>query len=307
MSASDDRRVVREGTVVSEDTVVSEGTVVREGTVDGLAAVIVETPHSRAAISLFGGQVISFVPAGSKSDVLWVSPLLATLPTPIRGGIPVCWPYFSREGQPGDVPSHGYARTARWTLTATNTTPDGEVEIELEPGGLDHLDLRLQMTVVVGADLRQGLHTSNSGAQPVRLTEALHNYFRVSDATAVRVEGLSGRGYIDKFDGGRTHHQDGEWTLSPDDPRSDRLYPDAGGTYRLVDPGLGRVITVTGYSARSAIVWNPGEAGGAAMADVGAHWREFVCVETANAGPDVIDLGAGETHSMWQQIDVAAT
>ncbi|WHU49672.1 D-hexose-6-phosphate mutarotase [Gordonia sp. L191] len=277
---------------------------VRRGTVHGLDAHIIETPHAQAAISVFGGQVVSFRPAGSVDDVLWVSPALADLPTPIRGGIPVCWPYFAREGQTGDVPSHGYARTARWAITGSVVTGTGEVEISLAPEGLDHLDLRLSMTVRVGATLEQGIHTHNPGTAPVRLTEALHNYFRVSDVADVRVEGLAGLTYADKFDGGAIHPQHGEWALPGSPARSDRLYPGAGGTYRIVDPGFGRVIEIRGREARTAVVWNPGADVAAGMADVGPHWRGFVCVETANAGPDVVEVPAGATHSMWQTISV---
>ncbi|WP_246007588.1 D-hexose-6-phosphate mutarotase [Gordonia oryzae] len=278
---------------------------IRPGTVHGLDAHLIETPNARAAISVFGGQVLSFRPVGTGHDVVWVSPVLADLPTPIRGGIPVCWPYFAREGQTGDVPSHGYARTARWAITGSVVAETGEVEVSLAPEGLDHLGLRLSMTVRVGATLEQGIHTHNPGATTARLTEALHNYFRVSDVADVRVEGLAGLTYADKFDGGAIHPQHGEWTL-PDSPaRSDRLYPGAGGTYRIIDPGFDRVIEIQGRQARTAVVWNPGAEVAQGMADVGPHWREFVCVEIANAGPDVIQIDAGATHSMWQTISVA--
>jgi glucose-6-phosphate 1-epimerase len=277
---------------------------VRRATVHGLDAVIIESGHSTAAISVFGGQVISFVPAGSDTDVLWVSPQLAAVPTPIRGGVPVCWPYFAREGQSGDVPSHGYARTAEWTLTGGART-DAGVDLELEPLGLDHLAVGLRMTVHVGTHLEMGLHTHNPGDEPATITEAFHNYFRVSDATDVHVEGLAGLPYLDKFDDMRTHEQQGDWALPHDLPRSDRVYSGSGGRYRLIDPDLRRTITVAARSARSAVVWNPGEAGAATMGDVGAHWREFVCVEAANVGPDAVSVPAGATHSMWQTIAVS--
>ncbi|MGW0035503.1 D-hexose-6-phosphate mutarotase [Gordonia sp. NPDC003376] len=270
----------------------------------GLDAILVETPHARAAVSLFGGQVLSFIPTGAE-DVFWVSPLVKAPPTPIRGGTPVCWPYFGKEGQTGDVPSHGYARTAGWTATGGRALDTGDVEIELEPEGLDHLDLRLRMTLRVGASLEQTLHTTNPGTRSVRLTEAFHNYFRVSDATAVHVDGLSGLTYLDKFDGMTAHEQTGDWRLPADPARSDRIYPGAGGRYRLVDPGLGRRIEIVTQGAHSAVVWNPGEAVASGMADVGPHWRGFVCVEAANAGPDVVEVPGRTTHSMSQIITVS--
>ncbi len=277
----------------------------RRATHEGFDAIIVETPHAVAAISIFGGQVVSFRPSGEAHDVLWLSPLAAAPPTPIRGGVPVCWPYFAREGQTGDVPSHGYARTATWSLLESRTNDDGSVEVDLVPDELHHLPMRLSMTVRVGTGLEHTLHTHNPGPAPLALTEALHNYFRVSDATAVHVEGLAGLTYLDKFDDQRPHQQDGDWRLPDDQPRSDRLYPGAGGTYRLVDPGYQRVITVRAHDAHTAVVWNPGSESASSMPDVGAHWPEFVCVESANAGPDVVEVAPGSTHSIRQSISVA--
>ncbi len=271
----------------------------------GLEAIIVETPQARAAVSLFGGHVLSFVPTGAV-DVFWVSPLVKAPPTPIRGGTPVCWPYFGKEGQTGDVPSHGYARTARWTVTGGGVLDGGDVEVHLAPVGLGHLDLRLRMTLRIGASLEQTLSTTNPGTRPVRLTEALHNYFRVSDATAVHVDGLAGLTYLDKFDDMAAHEQDCDWRLPADPARSDRIYPGAGGRYLLVDPGLGRRIEIVTQGARSAVVWNPGEAVASGMADVGLHWRGFVCVEAANAGPDVVEVPGQTTHSMSQTITVSS-
>ena len=272
----------------------------------GLDALLVDTPLATAAVSLFGGQVVSFAPAGQQ-DVFWLSPLRAELPTPIRGGTPVCWPYFGRQGQSNEVPAHGFVRTVPWQLVAASREANGTVVLELEPPPLQDLALRLRMQLRIGRTLEQRLSTTNAGTQPVRFTEALHNYFRVGDAATVRIEGLDGLTFLDKNDGGNAHVQQGHWDLhDPRDPgRADRLFPGAGGSYRLVDPGLRRRIDLQVDGGRSAVVWNPGEAGAARMADVGPHWREFVCLEAANAGPDVVELAPGATHTLVQTISAA--
>lgn len=277
---------------------------VRLGRFEGLDAVLVETPHASAAIALFGGQVLSYVPRGGQ-DVFWLSPLRAELPTPIRGGTPVCWPFFGRQGQGDDVPSHGFVRTLPWKLVEARAADDG-ITVVLEPPALQGLDLRLRTEVHVGRHLRQALLTTNAGSAPVVFTEALHNYFRVADVEQVRVEGLDGRTYLDKNDGYRAHAQHGDWILAdPRDPgRSDRTYPAAGGRYRLVDPGLGRAIELHVEGGRSAVVWNPGAQAAAKMADVGPHWRQFLCVEAANAGPDLVALAPGQAHALVQAIAV---
>ncbi|MDY6808539.1 MAG: D-hexose-6-phosphate mutarotase [Actinomycetota bacterium] len=278
---------------------------VRYDTVHGLDVVVVETPTATASISLFGGQVVSFVPADSTTDVIWLSPQVASPPTPIRGGVPLCWPYFAREGQPDDAPSHGYARTAIWEMTGGRTTDSGDVELTLAPRQIEKVTLEVQLSVRVGDALEQHLRTHNPASETVTMTEAFHNYLRVADVGSVRVAGLGGLTYLDKFDDMRTHTQHSDWVLPADDPRSDRIYPGAGGEYRLIDPVLQRAIDVTVHGGQSAVVWNPGEHGAADMADVGPHWREFVCVEAANAGPDVIDVPAGGTHTLTQTISVA--
>ena len=98
----------------------------RFGEFQGLPALLVQTPFSRAAISLFGGHVLSWIPNGF-DDVLWLSPVSKRPPDPIRGGIPVCWPYFARQGQPPDAPMHGLVRTLQWQVTHAQQNADGEI------------------------------------------------------------------------------------------------------------------------------------------------------------------------------------
>ncbi|WP_313344919.1 lytic murein transglycosylase [Stenotrophomonas sp.] len=272
--------------------------------VQGFPAWKVETPLASAAISVFGGQLLSFVPKGGQ-DVMWLSPTAQALPTPIRGGSPVCWPYFGRQGQGTDVPSHGFVRNVPWTLQSAQREADGTVVLTLAPPTLENLDLRLSMQVRIGHTLEQRLTTENTGRQPVTFTQALHNYFRVSDAMQVTVSGLDGLSYLDKFENYATPRtQQGDWSLNdPRDPgRSDRIYTQAGGRYLLKDPGLKRSIEITTQGSRSLVAWNPGEAGAAKMADVGPGWRNYVCLEAANAGPDVVTLAPGARHVLQQTL-----
>lgn len=276
------------------------------GQFEGLEAWLVQTPHSTAAISVFGGQLLSFVPAGGQ-DVMWLSPTRQPLPTPIRGGTPVCWPYFGRQGQGNDVPSHGFVRTLPWELREARREADGTIELTLAPPPLQDLSLRASMVVRIGRTLEQRLVTENTGTTPVVFTQALHNYFNVSDATAVRVEGLAGLDYLDKYENYATlRRQQGDWTLrDPRDPgRSDRIYTQAGGRYLLHDPGLARTLEITTTGSRSLVVWNPGAEAAAKMADVGEGWRRYVCLEAANAGPEVIELQAGSSHTLTQTFKV---
>lgn len=278
------------------------------GSFAGIPALLVDTPFARAAIALQGGHLLSWTPAGH-DDVLWLSPRLASLPTAIRGGVPVCWPYFGQQGQDGAGPAHGFVRTLRWQLLEASEA-DGAVSLLLAPPAFDDLGLSLRMRLRIGATLAQSLETTNTGAHTVMYTQALHSYFRVSDVGDVRVSGLDGLRLLDKHDGYATPHvQHGDWHLDDarDPGRSDYVYTDAPGRYVLDDPGLGRRIVLSTTGSRSLVVWSPGESVAAGMADVGADaWRGFVCLEAANAGPDEVRLAPGTRHLLSQQLQVEA-
>lgn len=272
------------------------------GEFHGFPAWLVETPYATAAISVFGGQLLSFVPKGGQ-DVLWLSPLTKRQPEPIRGGTPVCWPYFGKMGQAKGMPSHGLVRTLPWHLREARREADGSVVLQLAPPTLAGLPLRLGMTLRIGRTLTQTLVTENTGSQPVVFTEALHNYFRVGDVRQVSVSGLDGLTYLDKKDEGRAHRQHGNWQLLPDG-HSDRIYTHATGPYVLHDPGLGRHIRITTRGSRSAVVWNAGEKAARGIDDIGAGWSHYLAVETANVAPDAIELQPGERHELQQLIEV---
>ena len=275
------------------------------GRYQGLDAWLIQTAQAEAAISVVGGQLLSWKPQGQE-DVMWLSPRRQPLPTPIRGGTPVCWPYFGRQGQDGDVPSHGFVRTLPWTLVSAGLLPDGSIQLQLRPPALDGLSLGLHMELTIGKTLRQRLVTHNHGGEAATITQALHNYFRVSDVAAVEVHGVEGLTYQDKYTGGERFSHAGAWRLDdPRDPgRSDRIYEQAGGHYRIHDPGLGRTLDITTQGSHSVVIWNPGKDGGQAMVDVGEGWKDYLCVESANAGTDVVSIPPGGQHVLEQQLRV---
>jgi glucose-6-phosphate 1-epimerase len=274
-------------------------------TLHGLPVLHIQTPRCSAALSLYGGQLLSFVPAGGR-DVLWVSPLATGAPGAIRGGVPVCWPYFGKEHQPSDVPQHGFARNTPWQLEEPREDGDGNLHLALTLPVHDSTPLRLRQTLVLGTALQQALTTHNPSDAKISITQALHSYFAVGDVRQVRLEGLDGLDYDDKYSG-KTFTQAGDWTLAdPRDPgRSDRIYHAAGGHYVLHDPALQRRLRITTTGSHAVVVWNPGEAGAQAMADVpDARWHDFVCVEAANAARDLATLAPGGTHTLAQAVEV---
>ena len=276
-----------------------------EGELHGLPVLWLENAQCRAALSLHGGQLLSFVPRDF-DDLLWLSPTSKRPPSAIRGGVPVCWPYFGREGQAAGVAQHGFARTSTWRLDALREAGE-DIVVELSLPESAATPLRLGQTLRLGRGFQQSLTTLNTGDARVSFTQALHSYFRVGDATRVQVTGLQGLEYADRYDA-RGHVQAGDWDLhDPRDPgRSDRTYRRTGGSFTLLDPGLRRRIDLATGGSRSLVVWNPGEQGIGAISDAPADgWRHFVCLEAANAGENVIELAPGQTHTLRQTIDVS--
>ena len=163
------------------------------------------------------------------------------------------------------------------------------------------------MHLRIGKTLEQTLETMNTGDVPVAFTQALHSYFHVSDVADVRVEGLDGLRFLDKNDGYAAHAQTGDWVLDDvrDPGRSDYIYADAGGRYLLDDPGLDRRIELETSGSRALVVWNPGEAAAERSSDMNdGAWRGFLCLEAANAGPDIVRLAPGQTHVLTQRVRV---
>ncbi len=280
----------------------------RFGEYQGFPALLISTPFSKAAISLYGGHVLSFVPHGF-DDVLWVSPTSKRPPDPIRGGIPICWPYFAKQGQPPDAPQHGLVRTLPWQVTHAQQNTDGEIVLALAPPEVDGVPMTLMLTMRIGRELAQALTTVNLSLESVRFSQALHTYFKVADANRVSVTGLDGLTYSDKFDNFNVHTQQGDWDLhdARDPGRSDRIYMNAGNRFELIDPAGQRKITLVTSGSKTLVAWNPGAEFIKSFADLPPDgWQHYVCLEAANCGPDVIELGVDDSHVLQQTISCSA-
>ncbi|MEZ4640681.1 MAG: hypothetical protein R2856_37945 [Caldilineaceae bacterium] len=160
-----------------------------------------------AEIALLGAHVLSYQPHDTE-PVLWVSSQSNfAVGKPIRGGIPVCWPWFAGHPTDSNKPAHGFVRTALWTVLDTRTTRDDRTEIELGfESNEDTLSLwphpfALRLRVTVGPALTVTLFTCNTGDEPFNFTGALHTYFHVGDAAQIAIHGLDGVDYLDKVDG----------------------------------------------------------------------------------------------------------
>lgn len=260
-----------------------------------------------AGVAIQGAQVLDWTHAGRQQ--IWLSSAAQLGSSkPVRGGIPVCWPWFGPHAEDGNKPSHGFVRTRAWTVLRTHCTSDlGTVAITFSfTTGPEHEALwpyaaEVQLTVTLGAGLSLALETINKGARPLLLSEALHTYFAVSDVADVRIEGLAGESYIDKLDRESVKLQSGEVII---DREVDRIY--LGKTDDITLRDGDRAITIRSRGSASAVVWNPWVDKSLRLGDMGAAdaYRGMVCIETANAARDIVLLPPGGRHLMCADYDV---
>jgi glucose-6-phosphate 1-epimerase len=270
---------------------------VRIGALQAIPALLVEARGGRAAISLFGGQVLSYAPRGF-DDLLWMSPTASQPPKSIRGGVPICWPWFAKQGVAPESPQHGFARTAPWQLQRTEIDASGNIELTLAPIDDALPEARVEQKIRVGSTLTQVLTTTAS--RPYTLTQAFHTYFRVGDAEKIGIEGLDGRTYLDKPSNFASNVQTGKFRL---DGECDRIYLDTQGDFAIHDPVLARRIRIRSSGSHSLVVWNPNAERIKTFADIPhSDWRNYFCLEVANAGTDTVNLLPGASHRIQQEL-----
>jgi glucose-6-phosphate 1-epimerase len=290
------------------DVVLPESVTLADGE-GGLPVLRVRAPGGAGEIYLHGAQVTAWAPAG-QAPVIWMSRRSLFEPgRAIRGGVPICFPWFG-PGRNGEMsPAHGFARVADWTLHGAREDGDAVVvTLRLTDGdvvGLPGAELwpypfEALYTVTVGAELGLELSVRNTGAEAVTFEEALHTYLCVSDVRGVQVDGLDGATYADKTSGGALVRQEGPVVFTGE---TDRVYRSSADV--SVRDGARTMIVAT-TDSQSTIVWNPWVAKAAAMSDFGdEEWPTMVCVETANVADEAVVLAPGHSHAMHARIGLA--
>jgi glucose-6-phosphate 1-epimerase len=275
----------------------------------GLERVLLDAAAAEAHVFLQGAQVCRFEPKGEK-PVLWMS-AKSRFETgkPLRGGVPICFPWFGpKQGSP-EAPLHGFARILTWAVSSVTREPDGSLRAVFElpaetttRGGFPH-ELALSLSITVGRSLQLALTARNVTSDAVTFEEALHSYFAVSDVRQVRICGLEGVGYLDKT--GAMARRPGEKGSIAIAAETDRVYLGTTGALTIEDPGWRRQIVVGRSGSATTVVWNPWVAKAKAMPDFGDdEWSGMVCVETANASDDAVTLAPGAAHVMTATIAV---
>lgn len=264
----------------------------------GQDRILIDAPAGAAEIYLHGAHLTSWVPVGGR-DVLFTSrQAVFDGVRSIRGGVPLCLPWFGPGPNGTMKPAHGWARTSRWELSSASSTPEGGVRALLR---LTRDSLTALYEVEVGRSLTLTLSLRNDGAAPCLVEAALHSYLAVQDVTASRVSGLGGAEYFDNVTGTHGCVQDGEVRV---DGPVDRVYR-SDAPVRVTDPGNGRTLVVSGTDAPSIVVWNPWVEGAAGYSDLADdEFASMLCVETAAVRADAPVIEPGQSWSMQARIAV---
>lgn len=272
----------------------------------GLPVAVLHHEGSEATVALHGAHVLSYR-RPNKHPVLWQSESAVYEDgKAIRGGIPICWPWFANHPSEPTYPAHGVARVRSWAIEETLVTQDGFPSIRFSLH--DSAETRatfphafaLTYEVTLADRLRIDFTVSNPGEQPFTYTGALHSYFSISQIDAVAVHGLDGRAYIDSIDEAKRKVQHGPVRFAEE---VDRIYLETEDTCDIVDEAWNRTIRVSKQGSRSTVVWNPWKAKAQRMPDFGdQEFREMLCVETANAADDAVTVPAQGQHAVRLEI-----
>jgi glucose-6-phosphate 1-epimerase len=267
----------------------------------GLPKVRLTAPQSIGEMHLHGAQVTSWRPAGAEEAIFLSRQARWEEGKAIRGGIPICFPWFRAKADDDHAPAHGFVRTKIWTLESIEQTADGitvSMCTQSEPDTRRWwpADFRLLHRVTFGSELKLELTISNTGAKPFRFEQALHTYYRVGDVRKVRIRGLDGVAYLDNTDSNKKKKQKGDVVISSP---TDNAYMDTQNPLQLLDPVLNRSIQITKQNSNTTVIWNPWADGARALSDLGDdEWQHMVCVEGSNILENAVELAPSADHKI---------
>ncbi len=262
-----------------------------------LSQIVVENSAARAVITLQGGQVVFYQRRG-EVPLLWLSETaMFEEGKAIRGGIPICWPWFGAHSQNSSFPNHGFVRTSLWEHMHTEQINETTTVVHLRLTSSEQTlalwpyPFELELAVTVAETLEVALTTHNRGMKAFDITQALHTYLTVEDIDNVAVQGLEGKSYFDKVNQSENNLQTVPLRFKGE---TDRIYHRTDAPVCVQDTS--RQICVKTEGGSDMVVWNPGESLAATMADLSSH-RSMLCLESAYVREKLV-LAPGESHTL---------
>jgi glucose-6-phosphate 1-epimerase len=273
----------------------------------GLRRIQITGSRAEGEIYLHGAQVTSWKPAGN-DEVLFLSTKSRWQEAQaIRGGIPICFPWFRAKADDPKAPAHGFVRTRSWRLESIVEDKSGvcvsmSIESDEQTRRWWPADFRLLHRVVFGPKLTLELNCTNTGKTGLRFEEALHTYNRVTDVANVRLEGLDAVHFLDNTDSNAAKVQHGDVTIAS---ATDNAFLGTQNDVDLIDPELRRHIRLEKANSLTTVVWNPWREGAARLGDLGdGEWTQFLCVEASNILAAPVTLAPREEHKMTAVLSV---
>ena len=272
-----------------------------------LAFVKITNNSATAEISLHGAHVTSFIPNG-KRETIWVSKeCIYKEGTAIRGGIPVCWPWFGAHPSDSSKPSHGFVRNRYWNVKSVEESENETVitfflkDDETTRAVWDYA-FEVNLEVKISDKLQVNLISKNLDDKPFTVGGALHTYFPVSEVSDISIKGLENVTYVDALQEMKEIKQDGAIAFAEE---VDRVYIETPDTCKIVDPAFNNLIKVSKSGSQSTVIWNPWIEKAKRLPGYGdEEYHNMVCIETTNALKDVYEVQPGESHTMTQVIEL---
>jgi glucose-6-phosphate 1-epimerase len=274
-----------------------------------LPKVRITTPAASADIYLHGAQVTSWQPAGFEEVIFLSENSRWEEGRAIRGGIPICFPWFRAKSDNPKAPAHGFVRTKAWQLESVAQAQDSVVvALSTESNEASRqwwpYDFRAVHRITVGPELKLELVVTNTGSVPLQFEEALHTYHRVADVEKIHVGGLDGAVFLDNTDGNREKTQQGDLKMTAP---TDNAYLNTQNAAEVFDPLLKRRIRTQKRNSLTTVAWNPWSQGAKELADLGDdEWKQMVCVEASNILSAGVSLQPGAEHTMVAILSVNA-
>lgn len=276
---------------------------------DELTAWRVRGPRGELLVTAQGAQVLEYREY-DRPPLIWLSDRARMREgQSVRGGIPVCWPWFgdlarnpeavSAQYQGSDAPAHGLVRGLDWQLAEIESLGESvELRFVCDTTHLPGWSLapELELRVCLDERLHLTLTNRNRSERTLTISQALHSYFAVSDVRKVSLEGFAGLEYIETLEDWAHRHQRGEPAIEGE---TDRIYLQTPDRLAILDPIWERRIVLESQGSRSTVLWNPWVAKAQRLSQFAADaWKDMLCIETANILEDVVELAPGAEHQL---------
>ena len=278
----------------------------------GLRAVRVQTASASGLVFIQGAHIAAWAPASvTDGSIIWMSENAVYAPgKALRGGVPICFPWFGAHAEHKQYPAHGFARTRDFTYHGARLTEAGAAELsfaldsDAQTKAVFPYAFSARLRVTFGSTLHIVFSVTNRDTQPFSFEEALHTYFSVANIERASVLGLRGASYADKVQGmAQFTEAAAELHINSE---TDRVY-ESTATCTIQDLARtpARAIQIEKVNSGATVVWNPWSEKAAQMADLGASaWPRMLCVESANVGRSKVSLAPSEFHDLSVRISV---